>query len=434
MKSFFKKIISAIIQTEAKAVLKKYKPKIVAVTGSVGKTSTKDAIYTAMSSAFFVRKSEKSFNSDIGIPLTILGCQNGWNDPLIWIKNIFQGLSIILFAEKYPEWLILEVGADRPGDIRDVSKWLKPDIVVITKFAKVPVHIEFFNSREDLINEKWFLVRALKKGGTLIINADDEDSVKMSEDFSGQIIKYGFEMGADIKAESLDYLYDNEKKTEKEVTGIVFRINYQGDSFPMYVKGSVGLPNVYSVLASVAVGFINKINPVKINEKILEHDTPKGRMKLIKGIKKSIIIDDTYNSSPLALSSALQTLKDIKTKGKKIAVLGDMLELGKLSSEEHYKAGKFAGEFCDFILTVGMRSRKIGEGALDVGLNEKNIFQYDDSESAGKEFQNKIKSGDLILVKGSQSMRMEKFVLEIMAEPEKAEELLVRQEEEWLNR
>ena len=429
MKSFFKKIISTIIQIEAQMVLKKYKPKIVAITGSVGKTSTKDAIFTTMSGSFFVRKSEKSFNSDIGIPLTILGCQNGWSDPLTWTKNIFQGLSLILFTEKYPEWLILEVGADRPGDIKDVSRWLRPDIVVITKFAKVPVHIEFFRSREDLINEKWFLVRALKKDGILVINTDDEDSVTMSKDFSGQIIKYGIENPADIRAENLDYSYEN-----KIITGIIFRINYQGDSFPMFVIGSVGVPNVYSVLASVAVGFVNKINPVKINEMILGHDTPKGRMRLIKGIKNSTIIDDTYNSSPLALSSALQTLKDIKTKGRKIAVLGDMMELGKLSSEEHYNAGKFAGEFCDFIFTVGMRSRKIGEGALDVGLDEGKIFQYDDSESAGKEFQNKIREGDLILVKGSQSIRMEKFVLEIMAEPEKAGELLVRQEEEWLAR
>ena len=350
-------------------VLRKYKPKIVAVTGSVGKTSTKDAIYTAMSGSFFVRKSEKSFNSDIGIPLTILGCQNAWSNPLMWIKNILVGLSSIIFKEKYPEWLVLEVGADRPGDIRKITKWLKPDIVVITKFAKVPVHIEFFESRDDLINEKWYLVRALKTGGTLVINADDEDSVEMSKDFSGQIIKYGFDNPANVKAENLDYLYED-GESNKKVMGISFRINYEGNSLPMFVRGSVGIPNIYSILASVAVGFVNKINPVKINEMFAEHDTPKGRMKLIKGIKGSTIIDDTYNSSPLAVASALQTLNDIKTKGRKIAVLGDMMELGKLSSEEHYNAGKIAGEFCDLILTVGMRSKKLAEGALDANLDE----------------------------------------------------------------
>ena len=143
MKSILKKIISTIIKYEAVLIIKKYKPKIIAVTGSVGKTSTKDAIFAVMSSSFFVRKSEKSFNSDIGIPLTILGCPNAWFDPIKWARNIFRGLELIVFKHSYPEWLILEVGADRPGDIKEVSKWLKPNIVVLTAFAKVPVHIEF---------------------------------------------------------------------------------------------------------------------------------------------------------------------------------------------------------------------------------------------------------------------------------------------------
>ena len=109
MKSIFKKIIAAIIKLEAILIIKKYKPQIVAVTGSVGKTSTKDAIFAVMSSSFFVRKSEKSFNSDIGIPLTILGCQNAWFNPIGWIRNIIIGLELIIFKCNYPEWLIFEV-------------------------------------------------------------------------------------------------------------------------------------------------------------------------------------------------------------------------------------------------------------------------------------------------------------------------------------
>ena len=124
MKTHLKNIISAILQFEARLILNKYNPKIIAVTGSVGKTSTKDAIFSVMSTSFYVRKSEKSFNSDIGIPLTILGCQNAWTDPIMWICNIWAGAMLIIFKHSYPEWLILEVGADRPGDIRKISKWL----------------------------------------------------------------------------------------------------------------------------------------------------------------------------------------------------------------------------------------------------------------------------------------------------------------------
>src|SRR3990172_13183455 len=122
MKEILKKILISILRWEARLVLKKYKPKIVAITGSVGKTSTKDAVYASLSKFFFVRKSEKSFNSEIGLPLTILGVSNGWDNPLIWLKNIIAGLELITTREKYPEWLILEIGADKPGDIKNVSK------------------------------------------------------------------------------------------------------------------------------------------------------------------------------------------------------------------------------------------------------------------------------------------------------------------------
>ena len=174
MKSIFKKIVVAILEWEAVLVLKKYKPMIVAVTGSVGKTSTKDAIFTVMSSHFFVRKSEKSFNSEIGVPLTILGCNNAWSNPILWVKNIIEGLMLIVLGNHYPKWLVLEVGADRPGDIERIAKWLKPDVVVMTTLPDVPVHVEYFDSPEDVIKEKEYLISALKPKGVLVLNYDDE--------------------------------------------------------------------------------------------------------------------------------------------------------------------------------------------------------------------------------------------------------------------
>ena len=112
-----KSLVINVLQWEAKLILAKYKPKIVMVTGSVGKTSTKDAIYSVLASKFFVRKSQKSYNSDIGVPLTILNCENAWSDPFLWLLNFLKGLSLIVLPSRYPKWLVLEVGADRPGDI-----------------------------------------------------------------------------------------------------------------------------------------------------------------------------------------------------------------------------------------------------------------------------------------------------------------------------
>jgi UDP-N-acetylmuramoyl-tripeptide--D-alanyl-D-alanine ligase len=434
MKAILKKIIILIIKYESILIIKKYKPKIIAVTGSVGKTSTKDAIFSVMSSSFFIRKSEKSFNSDIGIPLTVLGCQNAWYDPIDWAKNILKGLELLIFKSKnYPDWLVLEVGAGRPGDIREISKWLKPNIVVLTAFAKVPVHIEFFKDKEAVVREKKYLVEALPKDGILIVNGDDEDSMKIKESVKNISFIYGSGENSDLIASEVKNYYSN----EGEVEGITFKVKYEDNIVPIVIKGSLGSKSLYSALAAIAVGLTQKINIVKAGEAILNLEASKGRMRILKGVKDTIIIDDTYNSSPIALASALYSLKDIetkKTKSRKIAVLGDMMELGKYSAEEHIKAGKLVADICDILVISGIRARKIVEGALDSKMKEKNIFQFDDSNETADAMKEIIKSGDVILVKGSQSMRMERIVKEIMLESENAKDLLVRQEKEWLEK
>jgi UDP-N-acetylmuramoyl-tripeptide--D-alanyl-D-alanine ligase len=430
MKSIFKKTISFLLELEARAILNKYKPKIIAVTGSVGKTSTKDAIFSVMADKFCVRKSEKSFNSDIGIPLTILGCKNAWSNPFYWIFNLLKGLEIIFISRKYPEWLILEVGADRPGDIKSVTKWLKPDIVVITKFAKVPVHIEYFTNREEVIREKYYLVEALKRDGILIVNADDEDAMSFADKFKGKKISYGIEKTSEVRASnvSMSYIIEGD---HKNLSGMNFRIDYLGSSVPINLIGTVGLAGVYSALSAITVGASCGLNLVEMGQSLINYSSPSGRMKLIEGIKNTTILDDTYNSSPVAITNALNILKMVQSGGRRIAVLGDMMELGKHSMDEHNNAGILAKDSCDILITVGVRARKISEGALSMSMEEKNIYQFDTAMEAGKELQQMMSSYDTILVKGSQSMRMERVVEEIMANPEKAGELLVRQDAEW---
>ena len=125
MKITFKKVIAYILRIESQLVLWKYKPKIVAITGSVGKTSTKDAVYAVLSKISYVRKSEKSFNSEIGLPLTVLGVPNGWNNPLTWLSNVWKGLWLFVWPHKYPKWLVLEVGIGKPNDMKQTASWLK---------------------------------------------------------------------------------------------------------------------------------------------------------------------------------------------------------------------------------------------------------------------------------------------------------------------
>ncbi len=158
---------------------------------------------------------------------------------------------------------------------------------------------------------------------------------------------------------------------------------------------------------------------------------PPGRMRLFDGVKDSVILDDTYNASPVAVERALLTLSEVRTHARRVAVLGDMLELGRFSVESHEKVGALAAKSADILFTVGVRSRKIAEGALENGMGEDRIFQYDDADSAGRELQNMLQQGDVVLVKGSQGIRLERLVEEVMRRPEEAESTLVRQSKTW---
>ncbi len=433
MKQTFKALVIQILTWEAKAVLKRYKPKIVAVTGSVGKTSTKDAIYSVFNGSFTVRRSEKSYNNDVGIALTILGAESGFSNPITWIKNVVEGFLLFALPHKYPEWLILEVGTSQPGDIESIAHWLKPDVTVITRFSDVPVHVEFFASVDDLIKEKGYLAQELKPEGVLVFNHDDNRIRNFSEIIARRKVTYGFEAGADISVSDEAIVYGKYDSSELEFPiGLSFTINYNREAYPIVLHDAMGRQHIYPMLAAFATGISENIPPEKISESLSSHVTSKGRMKLFAGIKDTLIIDDSYNSSPVAVEEALKALSRVKATGRKIAVLGDMLELGSYSIEEHKKMGAMAKEFADILVTVGIRSRASADAALDAGINENNVLQFEKSQEAGKYLESVIKEGDIILVKGSQSMRMERAVKEIMRFPEKAEAHLVRQEPSWM--
>ena len=453
MKNIFKQFIVFIITLEARAVLRKYKPKIVAVTGSVGKTSAKDAIYAVLAKSARVRKSEKSFNSEVGLPLTVLGAPNAWSNPLRWLQNIVDGIFIILFTVEYPEWLVLEVGADRPGDIRSLSKWLQVDIAVITLLPETPVHVEFFNSPEAVIEEKAALIDCLGRlpagrQGVLALFADDPRTLNLQHRLpapDARIITFGFSKDAEVRGEHIKLLRQSGKNAWP--IGMTAGISYGGVSAPLEVVGAVGAHAFLPALAAAAVGCaLNKPLADTIGA-LGGYNPPPGRMRLLRGIKDTLIIDDSYNSSPAAAAAALETLSLVMgrsdspklgesdlPKSRRIAVLADMMELGRRSTAEHRKIGEQAAKQADLLVTVGFRARDIAAAALDQGLQDGSTLQFEDSGKAANELQNLLREGDCILVKGSQSMRMERVVEGIMAEPERAAELLVRQDAEWKKR
>ena len=430
MKTTFKKIISYILKIESRFVLWKYKPKVIAITGSVGKTSTKDAVYGIISKISYVRKSEKSYNSEIGLPLTILGCPNGWNNPYVWLKNILKGLWLFIWPHKYPEWLVLEVGVGKPGDMRQTASWFKTDAVIITAIGETPVHIEFFNSRDHLVKEKSGLIKTLKKDGLLILNADDKTVLELKTKSKNRTLTYGFNEDADVRGSEESIFYSDSGLPQ----GIIFRVDEGGNSLPVIIEGVFGKNHLYASLAALAFFYGLKFNILDAINALKNYDVPPGRMRLLSGINNSLIIDDSYNSSPFACESALKTLGEIKSVGRKIAVLGDMLELGKYTEESHKNIGKIAEKNAEILIVVGPRAKTIEEGAVLAGMNEKNIFEFNNSRETGEFLKTFVKNGDLVLVKGSQGMRMERAVEAVLKDKENKEKLLVRQDKEWLEK
>jgi UDP-N-acetylmuramoyl-tripeptide--D-alanyl-D-alanine ligase len=440
MKNVFKKIIVSILTWEAMMLLRNQSPKVIAVTGSVGKTSAKDAIFSIISGKFNVRKNEKSFNSEIGVPLTVLGLKNAWGNPLKWLWNIKLGFWKIFFSRNYPRILILEIGADKPDDIKNIVSWIKPDIAVVTALASIPVHVENFGSPEKVYEEKGRLVEALAPQGIAVLNADDEKTLQMRKKTQGRKILFGLarrslangaKSSTDVLGSYPVYTYNEQGRPK----GISFRIDYDGKSIPFEVNGSAGYAQTYSALAAAAVAIALGMSVLEIAEAAKKIGAPKGRMKILEGIKNTIIIDDTYNSSPAAAEAALKALKEINPpaggKGSKIAALADMLELGRYSESEHKRIGKVAAGSADILVTVGTKSHWIADGALKKGMPKEKIYQFEKSGEAGSFVRNILKDSDIILAKGSQGMRMEKFVEEILLHPENKKELLVRQDKEW---
>ncbi len=424
MKEILKKIVIQIIELQARFVIRRYKPQIIAITGNVGKTSAKEAIFFVVSSKYHTRKSQKSFNSEIGVPLTVLGCPTGWSNPFVWIRNIFKGFAVMLYSKNYPGHLVLEVGADRPGDIKRICGWLYPDTGVVTAIGETPVHIEFFSSKDELVTEKSELIKAIPSYGTAILNIDDEEVASMRSHFGGKPIFYGFSERADVKASHYNRVYG----VSGEVKGFSFKVDHNGSSVPFSFDGFLGRQHVYAILAGVSVGVSEGMNMVAIQESLERYEALPGRFRILKGKNGSVIIDDSYNASPASVKVALDELSEIKNKGRKVAILGDMMDLGKHTHEEHRKVGRQALDVCDQVFSVGARARTIKD---EFGVKNNKVQHFSDSFEASRSLPLEPEEGDIILVKGSQAARMERIVESLLDEPETASNLLVRQEEHW---
>lgn len=404
----------------AKRRLKKFKGKVVAITGSVGKTSTKEAIFTVLNSQFKVKKSMKSMNTDIGLLLTILDIESGFSSATKWSWFLIKGFFHSFFRD-HSEVLLLEFGVDKPNDMDFLLSVVKPDVAVMTNVF--PVHLDNgqFKGLQDIFEEKKKLVEKLKDNGVAILNIDNTYVEHLAKSRGKRkTVTYG-------RSDNADFWVSNIKSS---IEGMSFILHHGDHKYP--VKANVlGDYQIYVLLPAIICGHLFGISMEMAIAALERYSLPPGRLNIIAGRQDIAILDSSYNSSPAALTEALRVLKEIGNDRRKVAVLGNMNELGEESQALHEMVGESAAKCCDLLITVGSQAKFIAEKAVAI-LGKEKVFSFKNVSEAVEFYKENILAGDLVLAKGSQNnVRLERFVKEFMAHPEDAKELLVRQEKVW---
>lgn len=417
-----KQFVSAWLAKLARAVIQKHKPIIIGITGSVGKTSARDAIYAVVSAKYSARKPKKNFNNEVGLPLAVLGEDSPGTDPIGWTLIFIHGLKVLLFGP-FPKVLVLEMGIDRPGDMDYLLSIAKPHISVVTNIGIS--HYEFFKSMATVAKEKGKIVEVLGTGDIAVLDADNAMALAQRDKAAGKVLTYGLAKNADVRYEIRDEVLTIPPRTD-------FLVEYQGVREKLSIP-VVGKPYILAASAGVAVGVALEMKTHDIKEGLSKFQPVPGRMNLIAGIKSCVLIDDTYNSAPDSAEEALKVLQR-HPYAHKIAVLGDMLELGDESLEAHRRIGKLVAEIKpNQLITVGSYSRILAQAARDGGMSSHDVHSFDDSTAAASYLLKVLPSNSAVLIKGSQGVRLEKITKELMREPMRAPDLLCRQYGRWLN-
>lgn len=409
--------VEKYLESLVKYKLSRSSPTIIGVTGAFGKTSTKEAIYEVLKTKWSAYRNPKSLNTEIGMLLAILQQPSGFRSPFKWASILASAAKNALTGEKY-NFLVLEYGADKPGDIEHLVKIVKPHIGVMTHVARVHQAEGQFKNIEEVFKEKKKLVTNLDKSGIAILNAEDSHINKL-KNLNAKTFWFNSHEG----------IYATDVKNTH--TGISAQIHFGGKSF----HAQFSVPGTYHINVFLPALMIGVLNGISIKDGIAaleKFKLPPGRMSIIRGIHGSTILDSTYNASPLAVTEALNLLKEFPGE-RKIAVIGNMNELGEYTQEAHREIAKPIGNWLDILITVGEYAHLTAQQALKDGFPESRIRILQDANQAGDALTKfGLKKGDVVLLKGSQNrVRLERAVKMIMANPSEAHNVLCRQEREW---
>lgn len=349
--------------------------KVIGVAGSNGKTSTKHLISAALSCRLRGSISPKSYNNDIGVPLTIFP------------------------ADPNQDYLVLEMGTNNPGEIRALTNMAKPDIAVITNCSEE--HLQGLGDLMGVRRENLSIVDGIRDGGLLVVNGDDRQLIESISGYKGRVVKFGFLPSNDVFATDVK-VHDN---------GTSFRLNNR--TTRVFVP-MIGRHNAMNALAAIAVAKRFGLPEEEVIASLATSSRPEMRMQRIDA-HGVMILNDAYNANPASMRAGIETLLEFEPagrNGRRVAILGDMRELGDTSERYHREVGRLLAEYkdeIDQVYCVGQCSKWIVDDAMSHGFHTP-IEIFGDSEVAARAIAKKIKRGDLVLVKGSRGIRLERVV------------------------
>ena len=355
--------------------------KVVGITGSVGKTTTKEMTASILEAVYHTAKTEGNHNNNLGLPMTIMDMPEN------------------------TEVAVLEMGMNHSGEMEYLSSIARPDLAIITNIGTM--HIEHLGTREGILQAKLEIMRGMPDDGAGVFNGDEPLLWNIRAIGKHKKYYYGIENHAcDVTATDIVELDD----------GVRFVVHGFGQQFELFVP-MLGRHAVYNALAATTVGLLLGVKPEQIQARFSSFHNTGMRQKIY--VKNGVtIIEDCYNAGPESTEAALDVLAGIKTDGRRIAVLGDMLELGNRSAAEHYRIGRLAVGKADLLLTYGEHSVRTLTGAITGGMNPKNTDHFDTHEDMAHMLKMRVSEGDVVLFKGSRGMRMEK-VLQLFLDDKK---------------
>lgn len=349
----------------------KFDVRVIGITGSVGKTSTKELAAAVLSRRYSTLKSEGNQNNEIGVPLNLMNLR------------------------PYHERAVIEMGMYAQGEIDLLCDIARPNVGVVTIIG--PVHLERLGSMEAIVAAKQELVAALPEDGVAVLNMDDPRVMGMAAHTKARVFTYGLDTGADLWADQIESM---------GLDGVRFTMHNNGESLNVRVP-LLGRHSVHTALRAAAIGLVEGLSWEEIIPG-LGAMSSQLRLVVIPGPRGSLLIDDTYNSSPDSALAALNLLADLD--GRRIAVMGDMLELGEAERQAHHIVGRRVADVADLLISVGPRARMIAHQAVATGLPAERVHMVEDAPAAVPVLEETIQAGDVILVKGSLGMAMDRIV------------------------